>query len=1137
MHVASWNINNVVKRLDLLRDWLERTQPDVVALQELKTPTADFPVAQIEALGYQCLVVGQRSWNGVALLARGHEPLAVATALPGDPKDKEPRYVEAAINGVLFACLYLPNGNPQPGPKFEYKLRWFERLRQRTEELYKSGQPVVLLGDWNVVPTDADIYKPDTWRDDALLQPEPREAFAKVLSQGWTDALEKVHPNGKQFTFWDYRRKRWERNAGLRIDHILVSQSLVVMDAGVGREERGREGASDHAPVWAELRLAKPKRTPRPPREAATPKRITSGPTAQRATRKPASTEERGQALSRYNAKRDFTKTAEPAGTPVEGAAAREDCGLAFVIQKHWASRLHYDLRLELDGVMVSWAVPKGPSYDPAIKQMAIHVEDHPIDYNTFEGDIPKGEYGGGTVIVWDRGTWEPEGDPREGLVKGKLIFKLHGQKLAGRWELVRISKPGDKKKEQWLFLKKRGDAWARPSAAYDVIAELPDSVVSKTLGPIEERDPRGALVSKPRADAPDLGLGKKALLPARLQPQLATLVSAVPSGDWIVENKFDGYRLLARIDHGDVRLFTRNGHDWTRKLEPVAEAIAALGLDSAWLDGEIVALNEAGVPDFNRLQNAIDNARTGDIEMFVFDVPFLEGMDLRAVPLANRRATLRELFEQRDESIVRFSQSFDVLPGHLLDAACRMGMEGVMVKRADAPYASGRTETWLKLKCTHRQEFVVVGFTDRGGAPSEVGSLLLGYHDGTQIRFAGSVGTGWGSALGRELKSTLVKLQVAKAPVAAEEAKPGRWSKRAVGTERWVKPTMVVEVAFSEWTPDGRVRHPVFRGVRTDKPAALIVRERTKSLGDGAAPSKLPKGTGVKVTNPERVIDPSTGLRKVDLVRYYESVAEWMLPHLKGRPISLVRGPTGITGELFFQKHDDKLSIPHVHNLPAALWPGHAELLEVSSAQALVACAQMNVIEFHTWNSVAKNIDKPDRIIFDLDPGEGTPWQHVQEAATLVRALLDELGLESWLKTSGGKGLHVVVPVTPRLDYDTVKDFSQAVVTHLARTIPFRFVAKSGPKNRVGKLFVDYLRNGHGATTAAAFSARSRPGLGVSMPVAWEQLRDLKSGAQWTIATAREYLSFQKSDPWEGYWRKKQTLTAAMRLLARVGR
>jgi bifunctional non-homologous end joining protein LigD len=1130
---ATWNINNVNKRIDLLVDWLQRTQPDVVALQELKAPTADFPTDALQAVGYQTVVVGQRTWNGVALLCRGNEPLPVVTALPGDPADTQARYVEAAIDGVLFACLYLPNGNPQPGPKFDYKLRWFERLRLRTQELWNSSYPVVLMGDWNVVPTDADIYKPDTWRDNALLQPEPRAAFASILEQGWTDAIAQVHRKAKDvpFTFWDYRRKRWERNAGLRIDHILVNTSFKVADAGVDREERGREGASDHAPVWAELTLKRktPMKAKAPAAKVSTAR--TKKPSAQPAPESPP------EPLSTYNAKRNFGKTAEPAGVV---PAKRKRGGtvpdsLQFVIQKHWASRLHYDFRLELDGVMVSWAVPKGPSYDPKVKSMAIHVEDHPIDYNTFEGSIPKGEYGAGTVIIWDQGTWEPVGDPREGLVKGKIMFHLHGQKLAGLWELVRISKPGEKKQDQWMLFKKRGDAWARPSAEYNVITALPDSVVEKPLGLVEEREPRAeaSMTTRRNTGASDLAAAKKGKLPAKLDPQLATLVSAVPEGDWIIETKFDGYRVLGRIDGDDVRIFTRNGNDWTEKLQPIADGLAQLGLTSAWLDGEIVVLNDAGIPDFNRLQNAIDNARTAEIVLFVFDVPFLGGMDLRSVPLVSRRKVLEELFAERESEIVRFSQAFEVAPAQLLGAACQMGLEGVMAKRADAPYVSGRTETWVKLKCQHRQEFVVLGFTDRTNAAKEVGSLLLGYYEDGALRHAGSVGTGWDSAGGRELHTKLTKLEVDAAPVSAEEVKPGRWSKRRAGSERWVRPSLVVEVAFGEWTPDSRIRHAVFRGIRTDKPASAIVRERPKAQPAAAATRRKAPATNtqVKITNAERVIDPSTGLRKIDLVHYYESIADWILPHLKGRPVSLVRAPTGISGQLFFQKHPES-KMPGMKELDPALWPDHAALLEVDSVEALVSAAQMNVVEFHTWNSKAARINQPDRFVLDLDPGEGVTWPMLQEAAELTRVMLTELGLESWLKTSGGKGLHLVVPIAPRLDFDEVKAFSQAVVKHMAKVIPSKFVAVMGPKNRVGKIFIDYLRNGHGQTTACAFSARSRPGMGVSMPVAWEQLRELKGGAQWTISTARDYLSFQKEDPWRGYWKKRQSLTRAIQRL-----
>ena len=550
--------------------------------------------------------------------------------------------------------------------------------------------------------------------------------------------------------------------------------------------------------------------------------------------------------LARYNAKRNFKVTSEPSGQAKP--RARKNDALTFVVQKHWASRLHYDFRLELDGVMVSWAVPKGPSYDPAIKQMAIHVEDHPFSYNTFEGRIPKGQYGAGTVIVWDRGTWEPVGDAREGLAKGKLIFKLHGEKLAGLWELVRISKPGEKKQDQWLLLKKRGDAWARSSADYDVITALPDSVVLHPLGPIEEREPRGAARHEPDATAaaPDLSNAVKSALPATLSPQLATLVASAPEGNhWIAENKFDGYRMLARIAAGKVALITRNGNDWTEKLRDLARQVEELGVQSGWLDGEIVVLIGAGVPDFNRLQNAIDNSRSKDIVYFVFDVPFLGDMDLRRVPLASRRAVLKELIADRGNDRVRFSESFDATPAQLLAAACQMGLEGVMLKRSDSPYVSARTDTWLKLKCQQRQEFVVIGFTDRSGAAREVGGLLLGYNQDGVLRYGGSVGTGWDSTTGSELHQRLTKLRTDKPAVDPKTVKPGRWSKRAAGTERWVKPEIVVEVAFSEWTPDGHVRHPTFRGVRTDKPGRAITRE-----GPPASPAAPPRASSVKVTN-----------------------------------------------------------------------------------------------------------------------------------------------------------------------------------------------------------------------------------------------------------------------------------------------
>ncbi|MGI9025944.1 MAG: DNA ligase D [Burkholderiaceae bacterium] len=863
---------------------------------------------------------------------------------------------------------------------------------------------------------------------------------------------------------------------------------------------------------------------------------------------------DRREPLAHYWSKRDFKITSEPKGKHAKPARS-----LSFVIQKHAATRLHYDFRLELDGVLLSWAVPKGPSYDPTVKRMAIHVEDHPLAYGAFEGTIPPKQYGAGKVIVWDNGTWTPVGNPREGLKIGKLVFELHGQKMAGLWELVRIAKPGDRQ-QPWLLFKKR-DAYARPLSEYDVVAALPDSVISKPLGQVAARVEPDAGAIEPAAGnsgpvAPstkdaksraardgashsDIAGAIKAPLPDTLSPQLATLAAGIPlAGDWIYEAKWDGYRILTRIEKGRPRLITRGGHDWSDKMPDIVDDLGKLGAKSAWLDGEIVVLGKAGVPDFNALQKAFDRKSTDTIVYFLFDVLYLDGYDLRSAPLSERRRVLNAFLNRNASDRVRHSESFDADAASLLSSACAIGLEGIIAKRSDARYESRRTETWLKLKCKQRQEFVVCGFVDRTNGASQVGSLILGIHDDNgKLIPAGSVGTGWSADESHALHQKLIKLQTPQSPFDPSTVKqPGRWSRRVAGSERWLLPRAVAEVEFAEWTPDGQIRHASFVALRTDKPARAITRE-VAAKPAGAMPTRKATAepaasSGIRVTHGERVIDPGTGLTKLDLVRYYESVAEWILPHLQGRPCSLVRGPAGVTGQLFFQKHGEKIGIPGITELDAALWPGHAALLEIDTAEALAGAAQMNVIEFHTWNSTSRNIDKPDRIVFDLDPGEGTTWQQVQEAATLVRTMLSELSLESWLKTSGGKGLHVVVPLAPRLEYDAVKEFSQAIVQHLARTIPSRFVARSGAANRVGKLFVDYLRNGHGATTAAAYSARSRPGMGVSMPVRWDELYELQSGAQWTIASAREYLSFQSTDPWAAYWKTKQTLTVAMKKL-----
>ena len=874
-----------------------------------------------------------------------------------------------------------------------------------------------------------------------------------------------------------------------------------------------------------------------------------------------------GAPLARYDARRDFKITSEPG--PVRAATGKQR---SFVVQKHDAARLHYDFRLELDGVLLSWAVPKGPSFDPKERRLAVHVEDHPVAYGRFEGTIPKGQYGAGTVIVWDSGTWEPVGDARAGMKAGKLVFRLHGKKLAGLWELVKIAKPGERQ-EPWLLFKKH-DEWERSHADYDVVSALPDSVIAHPRQALDDGPaavPKAARTKAGKAskartqavfDASTLAGARKAALPETLAPQLATLARSPPThGDWIYEIKFDGYRLLTRFARGRPTLFTRGGHDWTHKLQPLADELDTLGLASGWLDGEAVVLDDQGLPHFNLLQNALDSRRSSEaVVYYVFDAPFINGVDLRDVPLHARRALLKRVIEAHAGDKVRFSDDFPADAATVLETACSLKLEGVIAKRRDGAYTSARSTDWLKLKCQARQEFVIGGFSDRSDNAEAVGALMLGYHDDQgKLQYAGRVGTGWSSDDAVELRAKLAKLVSAKSPFPAGITRSTRWLTKPAAVDHWVRPKLVAEVSFAEWTPDGSVRHASYQGLREDKDAKAVKRElakapptsekavattRNKTLVDAMAapPAKTSAKAGagsaeveaVRITHPERVIDASTGHTKLDLARYYASIAEWMLPHLKSRPASLVRAPEGVGGELFFQKHADVRTMPGVRQLPD-LWAGHGPLLEVPTLKALLGAAQMNVIEFHTWNSVRQKVDKPDRMIFDLDPGEGVEFDQVREGAQLMRALLDELGLKSWLKTSGGKGLHVVVPLSARLDYDTVKAFSQRVVQHLSATIPQRFVARSGPANRVGKIFVDYLRNGFNATTAAAFSARARPGLGVSMPVAWEELPEIRSGAHWTISDARDRMSFQKVDPWAGYRACKQTLTAAMKALAAV--
>ncbi|WP_372030176.1 DNA ligase D [Pseudomonas kurunegalensis] len=811
--------------------------------------------------------------------------------------------------------------------------------------------------------------------------------------------------------------------------------------------------------------------------------------------------------LQEYQRKRDFNATPEPAG---KRARPRSAHALQYCIQKHDASHLHYDFRLELDGTLKSWAIPKGPSLDPKVRRLAVHVEDHPLDYANFEGSIPEGHYGAGDVIVWDRGVWEPEGDPREAYAKGKLRFCLQGEKLSGVWNLFRTHLAG--KKEQWMLVKSH-DGQARSETDYSIVEALPDSVLSeRTLPP---RSPAKATTTRHQR-------ASRKALPDTLQPQLATLVDSPPSGDWRYEVKFDGYRILARIDGDDIRLFTRNGHDWSAKMPRQVEALKALGLDSAWLDGEMVVVDDNGVADFQALQNAFDTEHDERITYYLFDLPWLGGEDLRALPLQQRRATLARLLEGHASQVLRYSADFEEPVESLLDSACRLELEGLIGKRADSPYVGRRSSDWVKLKCKQRQEFVIVGYTDPKGSRNGFGALLLALHDhgSGQLRYAGKVGTGFSAATLDSIHARLKPLQTDRSPLPKP---PTGAEARGV---HWLKPQLLAEVAYAQMTREGIVRHAVFHGLRDDKPATAIDLERAMPTKRAAQTEPENLGT-LRLTHPDRVVDATTGATKREVAHYYAQVADWLLPQLKDRPVALVRAPDGLGGELFFQKNAGQLHIPKVLSYSKAQ-AGQAAMV-LNRADSLLGAVQMNTLELHTWNATTKDFDKPDRFVLDLDPDPALPWKAMLEATQLTLTLLDELGLKVFLKTSGGKGMHLVVPLTRRAGWEEVKDFSHALVNHMAGLFPDRLSAVSGPKNRVGRIFIDYLRNGKGATTVAAYSLRAREGLPVSVPIWREELSQLKGANQWNIGNLHTRLA-QVEDPWAEMGKTRQSITLRMR-------
>lgn len=851
-------------------------------------------------------------------------------------------------------------------------------------------------------------------------------------------------------------------------------------------------------------------------------------------------------ALEEYRRKRDFQRTPEPAGK----RAKRAD-KLRYVIQKHAARRLHYDFRLEADGVLKSWAVPKGPSLDPKEKRLAVQVEDHPLEYGAFEGVIPEGEYGGGTVLLWDRGTWSSlEGDPSKAIHAGKVKLQLHGEKLKGGWTLVRMGGRGNEDGKNWLLIKEN-DETARPMSKGDILEERPESVVSSLdLEEIARKKDKvwrsdkkqsvpkrfQAVQLKPAArkvSPQKLPGARKAALPLKPSPQLATLVKEAPDGpDWLHEIKFDGYRTLGKIDRGKVRLISRNGKDWTENFAAVADAAARLPVRAALLDGEVVALGPEGHSSFQALQRALKLGGQG-LVYYAFDLLHLDGYDLTATPLEARKEALATLLSSTAEhnGTVRYSDHVASKGNEFFQQACRIGVEGIVSKRRAAPYRPGRSRDWLKIKCLASQELVIGGFTDPAGSRDGLGALLLGVHDADgKLRYAGKVGTGFDTKTLRDLRKRLEPLAQARPPF----RNPPRGANRGV---HWVRPKLVAQIDFTEWTDEGLLRHPTFRGLREDKAAKDVVRERPKesqgSSGKASTKAAQPEVAGVRLTNPDRVLYPKQGLVKLDLVRYYESVAKWILPHVTHRPLMIYRCPQGHEQECFFQKHVNESTPEPIQGIEVEEDDGEVgKYLMIEDLPGLITLAQLAALELHTWGAPADDVERPDRMVFDLDPDEALPWDSVVEAAFLLRKKLAKIGLESWVKTTGGKGLHVVVPLDGKSGWDLLRDFTHALALQIVAEAPDRYIAEASKARRKGKIYIDYLRNARGATWIAPYSTRARSGATVSTPITWPELKKGVRPHEFTMRTIPKRLSTLSRDPWHGFLKQPQSIEQSVRRL-----
>jgi len=856
----------------------------------------------------------------------------------------------------------------------------------------------------------------------------------------------------------------------------------------------------------------------------------------------------RGARLERYAQKRNFRKTAEPS----HKSGTRKSKQLIFVVQKHAARRLHWDFRLEWQGTLRSWAVPKGPSLDPADKRLAVEVEDHPIAYAKFAGDIPKGEYGGGHVDIWDNGTWEPVGDFTKQLGKGHLEFLLHGRKLTGKWHLVRTRMVG--KQPQWLLMKSKDEA-ARVGADADVIdAGHADDAVRMPKQPASRRaaNAKPAKAPQPRSSKSPGARGNA--LPASIQPQLATLVDEVPGDEgWVYELKYDGIRLLCRCDADNVRCISRNGIDWTSKVPPIVDALAALKLSGAWVDGELIVTDPNGRSDFSLLQHTREQGRLDELQFCAFDLLFWNGEDLRDLPQSQRKAKLDAAFAKLPpKSPIRLADQIQSNSAQLLARVCNQHLEGLIAKKVDAPYVGARSSHWLKIKCHREQEFVVGGAAFLPGrGTGTFSSLLVGVKSGKGLRYVGRVGGGFNADERAAWHARVQQLEQKSSPF---DRHP---DKRSGEIWHWMKPRLVIQVAFQDWTTDGILRQPRYLGLRQDRDPKTVVREEPAHTEDvvgagwgkrgkraGAAAARVAKPhtatktsrgkddatqiSGMRLTHPDRVLYPHDGITKLQLAEYFAAVGAVAMPHYKDRPLSILRNTHG--SKPFFQKHflEESGTGLRVVQIPNA--DKDPDFVVCDSPEGLLHLAQVGAVELHSWGAVMPKPTHADRLTFDLDPGAELPYPPLRDAALAIRKLLQDLGLESWVKTTGGKGLHVVAPLgRPLPDWEKAKEFAREVTLFMERLAPTMFTSKTGERNRKKKIFVDYLRNGFGATAVAAFSPRWRPGVGVSTPVAWDEIHEDIRGTHFNIHNVPGRIAKQRTDPWKAYWTSSQALTAGM--------